>query len=61
MRAGFGPLVGAAALLRSRRLTHHHRTRDVDDASLVDITDDRTLAGSGASGGVVSTADELAR
>jgi D-alanyl-D-alanine carboxypeptidase len=33
---------------------------DVDDGSLVDITDDLTLAGNGASGGVVSTADELA-
>jgi D-alanyl-D-alanine carboxypeptidase len=32
---------------------------DVDDGSLVDITDDLTLAGNGASGGVVSTADEL--
>jgi D-alanyl-D-alanine carboxypeptidase len=32
---------------------------DVDDRSLVDITDDLTLAGNGASGGVVSTADEL--
>ena len=33
---------------------------DVDDDSLVDITDDLALFGNGASGGVVSTADELA-
>ncbi|MGF1665267.1 MAG: serine hydrolase domain-containing protein [Acidimicrobiia bacterium] len=32
---------------------------NVDDGSLVDITDDLALAGNGASGGVISTADEL--
>ena len=31
----------------------------VDDGSLVDITDDLSVFGNGASGGVISTADEL--
>ncbi|HSP29751.1 MAG TPA: serine hydrolase domain-containing protein [Ilumatobacteraceae bacterium] len=33
---------------------------DIDDGSVVDATDDLTLFGNGASGGAVSTADELA-
>jgi D-alanyl-D-alanine carboxypeptidase len=33
---------------------------DVDDGSMVDVTDDLSLFGNGASGGVVSTAAELA-
>ena len=32
---------------------------DLDDGSLVDATDDLSLFGNGASGGVISTADEL--
>jgi D-alanyl-D-alanine carboxypeptidase len=32
---------------------------DIDDGSLVDITDELTLFGNGANGGVISTADEL--
>lgn len=32
---------------------------DIDDGSLVDITDELALFGNGASGGVISTADEL--
>jgi D-alanyl-D-alanine carboxypeptidase len=37
----------------------HGYGTDVDDGSLVDITDDLTLFGNGASGGVISTAEEL--
>jgi D-alanyl-D-alanine carboxypeptidase len=33
---------------------------DTDDGSLVDLTDDLSLFGNGANGGVISTADELA-
>ena len=33
---------------------------DLDDGSLVDITDELTFIGNGASGGVISTVDELA-
>jgi D-alanyl-D-alanine carboxypeptidase len=32
---------------------------DIDDGSLVDITDELTFIGNGASGGIISTADEL--